>query len=153
MKLCGVDVVDVRGARFAVATVETRLWREAGAKLAGWSDSFVLWDEPVNEESDCLLRPDAGMKLGGAPAGPFVPLSSLMVPPRMKSSLHHVHRVGTRLRDYALVLCRNGTYCRVEIPVGKTDVLSCDRIMDGAVFRIDGSSGAWIYQCAIRLGD
>ena len=95
MKLCGADVGEFRDARFAVSTVEARLWREDGAKLTGWSASFGLWDEPVSEESDCLLRPDAGIKLGGAPVGPFVPLSSVMVPPRMKSSLHHVHRAGT----------------------------------------------------------
>ena len=55
--------------------------------------------------------------------------------------------------ESGLVLCGNGTNCRVEVTIGKSDVLPVRASWIGAIFRIDGATGVRIDKRAIGLRD
>ena len=55
--------------------------------------------------------------------------------------------------ESGLVLCGNGTNRRVEVTVGKSDVLPGKSVMDGTIFRVDRAAGVRIDQRAIGLRD
>mgnify|MGYP000438218000 FL=1 len=90
------------------------------------------------------------MKLGGAGMGSLPPFSSLIqYPPKKKSVPTPFTPCRNGFGESGLVLCGNGTNCRVEVTIGKSDVLPGKSVMDGAIFRIDGATGVRIDKRAI----
>lgn len=94
------------------------------------------------------------MKLGGTDMGSLPPFSSLI---QISSKKKSVPTPFTPCRngfgESGLVLCGNGTNRRIEVTVGKSDVLSGKSVMDGTIFRVDRAAGVRIDQRAIGLRD
>ena len=94
------------------------------------------------------------MKLGGAGMGSLPPFSSLI---QISSKKKSVPTPFTPCRngfgESGLVLCGNGTNRRVEVTVGKPDVLPGKSVMNGTIFRVDRAAGVRIDQRAIGLRD
>ena len=94
------------------------------------------------------------MKLGGTDMGSLPPFSSLI---QISSKKKSVPTPFTPCRngfgESGLVLCGNGTNRRVEVTVGKSDVLPGKSVMDGTIFRVDRAAGVRIDQRAIGLRD